>query len=1149
MNPLALLIDRDAVLVTTLEIGIRATALLGLALGAQWLVGRRRTLVRLAIGHACLVGLLLLPAAIVALPALDFACLPTMAVHDPGQESGRVEWTNPARSEPSGMVQGPSAAPAGIAGGSAEPAGQGASGAPSELGGLGPSIDPVWWGIAAYFVVSLILVLRLVVSLAGIVHLKRRSVPVEDPEWLEALGRWCGQLGIKRGVELVWSSDVGVPVVVGVLRPTILLPISLTRPEGSRHRDAVILHELAHVRRSDFAWNLILRSVQALYWLHPLAWPLGAIIVALRERACDAHCVALLGGPGPYREALLDVAAGAIRRPAPALGLAISRGSSLERRLHMIRCSTGEARCLSTARTRAAIGVAVLAAVALIGMIRPVAGRAVAEGTRPGVLRLEVVAAETGKPIADAEVRVLVGLKDLRLKVDDRGCLDIPHSAELGDASVTVIVHAGGYAMQAHAWGVGRKQSSIPVRAEVRMHAGTKLGGIVQDERGRPIAGASVVFVDGELKQRDRHESLFTLLAKTGADGRWATSAAPELAGGPVTLRVTHPDFLSARQFRGPLQKLSAEALRSSEAVSVMKRGMPIVGRVVDADGRPLAGALVAALPREFMHLLLLEEFKEFGSRTDADGRFRTGPVEAGGFALVAMAEGHSAGLASVDAIPGVLIPAEIRLGRSKTISGRVVDPGGEPVAGACVAFAEWKEVQAPWATLITDADGRFRWDDAPDGEIGVGISKAGYLGAYPLRLSAAEGERVHVLRPGVLVSGQVRDSVAQSTVKVKQVEYGMVDPKTGSVTSWATDPKSNYAEGSFSLRIETKSAFRFRLTAAGYEPFVSRILKPEDGGNQSCDANLVALGPDRPLVAVLKPDGTPLAGANIFWGEFRRRVHIQRDPTDNPTNDQLKSDSQGRFRLPRTASDWLCIAVLGDESCAVVKVKASDSDQVIRTGPYGRVAGQYRIGSRPAVRQPIVLEANFRHESTAYAPVSCEREGVTDEEGRFAFEKVVPLAGYRVGRFDRWEGLDWVFRSGDLFEIRPGETASVIFGGSGRPVVGKIEPPSAWAGVINCGDRCSAVLSSANLKPSEKGYVYCARGLEPDGSVRIEDIPAGEYRVRIRVNGTDSRRDLGPFGILERTFTIPPMAGGRSDEPFDLGVMRLERRIEAAAR
>jgi RND family efflux transporter MFP subunit len=167
-----------------------------------------------------------------------------------------------------------------------------------------------------------------------------------------------------------------VPVVVGWLRPVILLPETLVESAPAATIDAVLLHELAHVRRGDYAWNVLLRLVQVLYWPHPLVWLMGRLIAGVREQACDDLCVSWLGGATTYCTTLLEVTAGLLRRPWESLGLAMTRSTKLGRRLAWVGRSPGAKHCLLRARARGAIVVAVLAAFGLLGSVTLVRPRA-----------------------------------------------------------------------------------------------------------------------------------------------------------------------------------------------------------------------------------------------------------------------------------------------------------------------------------------------------------------------------------------------------------------------------------------------------------------------------------------------------------------------------------------------------------------------------------------------------------------------------------------------------------------------------------------------------------------------------------------------------------------------------------------------------
>jgi beta-lactamase regulating signal transducer with metallopeptidase domain len=97
------------------------------------------------------------------------------------------------------------------------------------------------------------------------------------------------------------------PGVLGWMRPVLLLPADieshLTRPEI----EAIVAHELCHVRRFDNMTAAMHMAVEAIFWFHPLVWWLGARLVNERERACDEHVLRTGGTPGTYAQGILNV--------------------------------------------------------------------------------------------------------------------------------------------------------------------------------------------------------------------------------------------------------------------------------------------------------------------------------------------------------------------------------------------------------------------------------------------------------------------------------------------------------------------------------------------------------------------------------------------------------------------------------------------------------------------------------------------------------------------------------------------------------------------------------------------------------------------------------------------------------------------------
>lgn len=97
------------------------------------------------------------------------------------------------------------------------------------------------------------------------------------------------------------------PGVIGWLNPVLLLPADIERHLTRPEIEAIVAHELCHVRRFDNMTAAIHMLVEAVFWFHPLVWWLGSRLVAERERACDEHVLRSVGAPGPYAQGILNI--------------------------------------------------------------------------------------------------------------------------------------------------------------------------------------------------------------------------------------------------------------------------------------------------------------------------------------------------------------------------------------------------------------------------------------------------------------------------------------------------------------------------------------------------------------------------------------------------------------------------------------------------------------------------------------------------------------------------------------------------------------------------------------------------------------------------------------------------------------------------
>ena len=153
--------------------------------------------------------------------------------------------------------------------------------------------------------------------------------PVQ-PEWQEALERLMRKVGVKGRVKLLVSSRVEAPAVIGWLRPIVLMPIGALTGLPREHVEALLAHELAHVRRHDYLANVVQSIAEALLFYHPAVWWLSAQIRAERELCCDDAAIAACGDVLVYARALTNFES---NRPAHVRAALTANGGSLRSRI------------------------------------------------------------------------------------------------------------------------------------------------------------------------------------------------------------------------------------------------------------------------------------------------------------------------------------------------------------------------------------------------------------------------------------------------------------------------------------------------------------------------------------------------------------------------------------------------------------------------------------------------------------------------------------------------------------------------------------------------------------------------------------------------------------------------------------------------
>jgi HEAT repeat protein/beta-lactamase regulating signal transducer with metallopeptidase domain len=160
------------------------------------------------------------------------------------------------------------------------------------------------WLLGATAVMS-----RLLIGLAVVRWLSRRTQLVENASWLPMARALAARMGIHGQLRFLRTGRASMPVAAGIFRPSVIMPEDADRWPEHRLR-IVLLHELAHVKRRDCLTHLLAQAACAFYWFNPLAWIAANRARAERERACDDLVLASGTRGSDYADQLLDMARG-----------------------------------------------------------------------------------------------------------------------------------------------------------------------------------------------------------------------------------------------------------------------------------------------------------------------------------------------------------------------------------------------------------------------------------------------------------------------------------------------------------------------------------------------------------------------------------------------------------------------------------------------------------------------------------------------------------------------------------------------------------------------------------------------------------------------------------------------------------------------
>ena len=185
----------------------------------------------------------------------------------------------------------------------------------------------VGWSIGV-----VVMTIRLFLALAVTGRHRRKAVLIQEPDLLDRLQNLSALQGIKKKIRFAVTHTLKNPGVIGIIKPMVLIPVSMMTGLSAADLEAVVAHELAHIRRHDYLFNLLQMVVETLFFFNPAVWWISHRIRMEREACCDAAAIQATGRKLEYAQVLLRAFG-----PATAPVVAFSSGKKADAKERLLR--------------------------------------------------------------------------------------------------------------------------------------------------------------------------------------------------------------------------------------------------------------------------------------------------------------------------------------------------------------------------------------------------------------------------------------------------------------------------------------------------------------------------------------------------------------------------------------------------------------------------------------------------------------------------------------------------------------------------------------------------------------------------------------------------------------------------------------------
>ncbi len=618
--------------------------------------------------------------------------------------------------------------------------------------------------------------------------------------------------------------------------------------------------------------------------------------------------------------------------------------------------------------------------------------------------------------------------------------------------------------------GAGGVEAPNPEPLRIVLTRSARVAGMVLDPTAKPVAGATVMVM---VEQADPSRAniggrgfAFPVNGRTDDSGRFEIDQAPS---GQVRITASAQGWRTAE-----LSSLEVPPGGTLDGLRlVLERGATVAGRVLDADGQPVIGAMVRF---EVQHTGVRYFTQGSMATTGGDGRYVLEGVEPGSRLIVARNQEGARAAREIEVAPGIN-QLDLRFAGGFEISGRVVDGAGAPLAGASVAAlaeaGDWRGAEAR-----SGGDGSFTIEGVRDGQYRLRVTREGYatrLLEEPLQVAGAPLAGVEVV---LTAGGSINGTL-----------LGLEASQIPLVTVMATGGGSQWAIG----QVSHDGTYRIPDLAAG--EWNVRAMTPQ--GGQAHGQVTLAAGAAAAILDLEFGSGLTLTGQVVLSGQAAAGLMVQLQGLDVASGFAARTDHEGRFRIEGLEAGRHRLEVAdftgGVQHREEIEIDG-DRDLVVEISS-GRVAGRVMDAEdlSPLAGAAVSLELIDPEGAEGFAMRSWLGNIGSNAEGRFIIASAA-AGDYRLK----------VIKEG----YAPAERTLTVAPGGDLDVEVLLEPTSGLRLVV-LGSSGSPVgeIHFAVLDAAGSALASGRRQADDRGQVRLPSVPAGSFELLVSAPGAAVRR------------------------------------------